>query len=296
MFAPAPSSASVKVLATVANAHGLKISHVYVARSYVRTENDMSGTTRWVWEHARKDRPPKFISQSGRQWAQSFVETVVEYGMEQCKSDLCVFCMVVDGKVKLIMAVRIDDIVIAGSDETYTGFHAALATKFPKNNLGELTCDTECDFKCDSQLGTLENTPKAVIESMLNRFGVNSSSDIPAIPGTELDAKEEDEFGGDWPYREAVGSLMWLSTMTRTGISNAVRAVVHHSHNPMETRRKVDLKIMAYLHGTKCLRLTYVRGSGFDLTSYIDADDADKSNDRRSVSGMVIPPGGAAVS
>ena len=46
--------------------------------------------------------------------------------------------MVVDGKVQLIMAVHVDDIVIAGSDESCRDFHAALVTKFPTNNLGEL--------------------------------------------------------------------------------------------------------------------------------------------------------------
>ena len=52
--------------------------------------------------------------------------------------------MVVDGKVELIMAVHVDDIVIAGSDETCRDFHAALTTKFPTNNLDELTWYTGC--------------------------------------------------------------------------------------------------------------------------------------------------------
>ena len=63
---------------------------------------------------------------------------MVEYGMEQCRTDPCVFRMVVDCKVQLIMAVHVDDIVIAGSDESCRDFHAALVTKFPTNNLGEL--------------------------------------------------------------------------------------------------------------------------------------------------------------
>ena len=99
---------------------------------------------------------------------------------------------------------------------------------------------------------------------MLTRFGVNSSSDIPATPGVELCLTEEGDSKGDWPYREAVGSLMWLSTMTRPDISNAVRAVARHSHNPTDRHLKAGFKIMAYLHGT--------RGSGLDLTVFNDAD------------------------
>ena len=204
--------------------------------------------------------------------------------------------MVMDGKVQLIMAVHVDDIVIAGSHETCRNFHAALTAKFPTNNLGELTWYTGCAFKRNWELGTFEITQEAFVESMLNHFGVNSSSDLPATPGVERGPREEGEPKGDWTYREVVGSLMWLSTMTRPDISNAVRAVACHSHNPTDRQWKTVLKIMAYLHGTRGMKMIFVRGSGLDLTAYSDADYADKSNDKRSVSGTVITLGGAAVS
>ena len=185
------------------------------------------------------------LKKSGRQWAGLLIATVVEYSMEQCRIDPCVFRMVVDGKVELSMAVHVDDIVIAGSNETCRYFHAALTTKFPTSNLGELTWYTGCAFKRNWELGTLEITQKAFVERMLNRFGVNSSSDIPVTPGVELCPREEGEPKGDWPHTEAVGSVMWLSTMTRPDISNAVRAVARHSHNPTDRHWKTVLKIMA---------------------------------------------------
>ena len=46
---------------------------------------DMSGKT------VRLNRSLHGLKQSGRQWAGLLVETVVEYGMEQCTTDLCVF-------------------------------------------------------------------------------------------------------------------------------------------------------------------------------------------------------------
>ena len=142
------------------------------------------------------------------------------------------FRVVVDGKVALIMAVHADDTVIAGSDETCRDFHAVLVRKFPTNNLGELTWYTGCSFECGWELGALEITQNTFIESMPKGFGVNSSSDIPATPGVELDLREEGKVGGGWSYRGNVGSLLWLSTILRPGIPNAVRAVARHSHNP----------------------------------------------------------------
>ena len=134
---------------------------------------DMSGKI------IRLNRSLYGLKQSGRQWAGLLVETVVEFGMEQSRADPCVFRMVMDGKVELIMAVHVDDIVIARSDKTCRDSHAALITKFPTNNLGELTWYTGSAFKRNWELGTLEITQMAFVESMLNRFGVNSFSESP---------------------------------------------------------------------------------------------------------------------
>ena len=126
---------------------------------------------------------------------------------------------------------------------------------------------------------------------MINRWGVNSFSDTLVTPGVELIPREEGELKRDWPYREAVGSLMWLSSMMRPDISNAVRAVARHYHNPTDRHWKAVLNIMAYLHGTRGMGLAFSRGSGLDLTACSDADYADKSNDRRSVWGTAISLG-----
>ena len=67
--------------------------------------------------------------------------------MEKYRTDPCVFRMVVDGKVELIMAVHVDGIMIAGSDEARRDFHAALNTKFHTKDLGELTWYSGCALK-----------------------------------------------------------------------------------------------------------------------------------------------------
>ena len=51
---------------------------------------DMSGKI------VRLNRSPCNLKQCGRQWAGLLVETVVECGTEQCRTDPCVLRMVVD--------------------------------------------------------------------------------------------------------------------------------------------------------------------------------------------------------
>ena len=89
---------------------------------------------------------------------------------------------------------------------------------------------------------------------------------------------------------------MWSATMTRPDISNAVCAVPCKSHNPTDGHWKAVMKIITYLHGSRGLGLTFVRSSRLGLTTSSDADYADESNDRRSVSGTVVTLGSTAVS
>ena len=89
---------------------------------------------------------------------------------------------------------------------------------------------------------------------------------------------------------------MWLVVMSRLDIANAVRAVARHSINPTERHWKAVLQIIRYLLGTKDLGITFERRSGLDLSLFTDSDCAEKANDRRSVSGIAVVLGNAAVS
>ena len=118
---------------------------------------------------------------------------------------------------------------------------------------------------------------------------------IPANPLNELGPRTEDDPGGKWPYREAVGNLLWLSNMTLPDIANAVRVAARHSHNPGKGRWNAVLKILSYLRGTKGRGLTFTRGQGLGVSVYVDADYAKKVKDRRSVSGAAVMCGGVCV-
>ena len=150
-----------------------------------------------------------------------------------------------------------------------------------------------CGIERDVELGTIKLSQEAYVESLMKRFDVQSISDIPASPDANLGPNEP---GGDWPVREAVGSLTWLSNMTRPDIINAVRVVARYAHEPTEILWQVIMKILSYLNGTKSPGITYVQGSGLSLNMYADKDYINKDNDRRSVSEIAVTLGGTAVS
>ena len=64
----------------------------------------------------------------------------------------------------------------------------------------------------------------------------------------------------DVPFREIVGSLMWIANQTRPDIKYAVRTVARFSHDPTLTHYKVAQKILEFLNATSDLGLNIQEG------------------------------------
>ena len=55
-------------------------------------------------------------------------------------------------------------------------------------------------------------------------------------------------------------------------------------------------QLLKRLKGTNKLGLVFSKGCGWKLSVYVDSDDTDKANDRRSMSGVAVMLEGIAVS
>ena len=96
------------------------------------------------------------------------------------------------------------------------------------------------------------------VESMVKRFDVKKATKIPAASGVPTLSKANELWNPEkkgelrkFPYREAVGALMWTVTMTRPDIACAVRAVAGFCENPGPAHKKVVMKVLRYLLHTK---------------------------------------------
>jgi len=89
------------------------------------------------------------------------------------------------------------------------------------------------------------------------------------------------------PYRELVGSLMYLSTMTRPDISYALSSCSRHCHNPRDGHWSAAKKILAYLKGTRDTKLILGGAGEWNLHGYADANFGVEEN-RRSQTGYVF--------
>ena len=221
-------------------------------------------------------------------------------GTEQSKADPCVFVKVVDGEVTLIVCVYVDDLLIAVTAKKdkarFDAFYAQLKEEFSVNDMGDLSWYLGCAFERDKMEGVMKMTRTAFVDSLVYCFDIQYKTQTLASVEFDLGPKRIHEKGGDWPYKQTVGSLLWISGITRPDIASALRAVARHAHNPAARHCKVVRKIIVYFKATEDLGVVFRWRSDLKLSLFADADYAYRCNDRRSVSGVAFMLRNTAVS
>lgn len=89
-------------------------------------------------------------------------------------------------------------------------------------------------------------------------------------------------------YQQAIGSLMWISTISRPDITTAVHIAARFSTKPAKRHWSFVQRILRYLRGTSHFGLKFTKGDGLKLLAYSDADYAGDRDTRKSTSGVLI--------
>ena len=142
----------------------------------------------------------------------------------------------------------------------------------------------------------------AYIEALCVRFGLENArtSSTPLPPGIDLTPGTphiSSTFCSDQEkktYRELIGSLMYLSVMTRPDITYAVSVLSQHLEKPSITHLEFARRVLRYAKGTKNLQLV-LGGENMTISAYSDADWASQLH-RHSISGFTLIFGNSAVS
>ncbi|CAB1120782.1 unnamed protein product [Ectocarpus sp. CCAP 1310/34] len=116
---------------------------------------------------------------------------------------------------------------------------------------------------------------------------VDASGPSQSLPDPQLRPKIDDQPAVDKPVREAIGCLMWTK-LTRPDIALPLNKLEKIAHSPTGRIWNALVRIMSYLNFTKDFGITYVRGSGLDLSVFVDASYADNEVDRRSTTGLAV--------
>jgi hypothetical protein len=233
------------------------------------------------------------LKQAPRLWHHRLDEVLIKFGLKNCAADRCIYIRRTPDETTIVIA-HVDDGIAASSKRsvlvdigTHLGAEFIMHTVPPTRYIG-------LNMSRDRPKKRIFVSQSHMIEKLSSRFGMSNlaSKSIPADPSIRLIANKSPKSEGEkttspYPYREAVGALLYLALMTRPDISYAVGQVSKYCQNPNESHWNAVTQIFAYLNGTMDFGI-WLGGERTGLIGYTDADYAGDKNDYRSTSGSIF--------
>ena len=222
------------------------------------------------------------LKQAPRCWYQRCADFLANIGLYPSHSDPCVFIgTVLDTLV--ILPLYVDDGLVASERIEAVKYvlkeiknEFAIQVNVPETYVGiQITKTQEGLFLSQSQY----------TEGIRQKFCMEESSSVsvPMQPSTDLTVSAESE--ENFPYRELIGSLLFLARVTRPDIAFAVGKLSQFLHCYDRKHWEAAKTVVKYLKGTVEMGLQYKHSENFKLRIFTDSDYAGDHLDRKSTSG-----------
>jgi hypothetical protein len=235
------------------------------------------------------------LKQGSHDWHDLAKAHMISEGFSQSKIEPCIFWKWDAGEELVMVALYVDDFDIAVDNPTtigklVDGFQAVFPCKTQKGDLYLGMVITDCEN------GDVEISQDSCIDGLLKLLGLESCAPVstPAVPNRRLvKALLPDDSVKSFPYRAAVGTLLWLARCSRPDIFFAVNQLASHSSCFNTEHVQAVKHCVRYLKGTRHLRLRLRSGApALILRAYADADFAGEPQENdlgmHSLSGCLI--------
>ncbi|XP_058810842.1 uncharacterized protein LOC131675743 [Phymastichus coffea] len=230
---------------------------------------------------------------SPKKWNQRFSTEVEKLGLQRDINEPCLFTYRKNG-VMILLILYVDDILLAGNNSNKINeVKRHLSSVFKMKELGEPKEYLSIQITRDREAKQIMLSQSKYTKKVLERFNMNESKpqNTPMITrqvkarNNKNMEKAKQPGKPEFPYREAIGSLMYLANVIRPDIALAVNLLARKQSNPT-IEDWIDVKrIMRYLRGSSDLGLIY-RGVTENLEVFTDTSFRDNA-DSSSTSGMV---------
>jgi hypothetical protein len=236
------------------------------------------------------------LKQAPLKWNQCFSNCLIREGLEPTKCERCIFK---NESNSLFLAIFVDDGILIGKDKgEMKTLLEKLCTEFevkidynPKYFLGM------CIERTDDQI-KLKQSKYA--EQVVCTYNMNDAkiSETPIDNGYNVVNSNNKSEEINFPYREAVGSLLYLSNKTRPDISLAVNILSRKVEKPASNDINCVKRTLRYVKGSMNKGVSYKisKNDANVLECYCDADYAGDEESRKSTTGYVIFYAGGPIS
>lgn len=219
------------------------------------------------------------LTESPKCWNERIDNFLKEKGFNRSGYDSCLYFT-----NKTWILIYVDDILIIGEEkEIIEEFKREFKAKY----LGKMVKFLGMEILYNIDKITIKQTQ--MIEKILTTFNMTECKTMSSPMETRFDPKLEENEIINVPYRQLIGSLLYLTMTSRPDISYAVSLLSRYLDKPNENLWKAGKRIIRYLKGTKEKGLLFRRSDEEEvLWGYSDADWAGDKEERKSVSGAFI--------
>ncbi|KAK2577584.1 hypothetical protein KPH14_000901, partial [Odynerus spinipes] len=232
------------------------------------------------------------LKQAGRQWNHTIDVSLKKLGLVASSADPCVYYK---GNIKnlLLVIVYVDDtLIFSRSLDEIISTKTRLSERFELKDLGEVQYCLGIRFVKRKDEITLSQV--GYINDLLNKYNMNYANPVSTPMEQGLKLNDEKESTQKLPFRELLGSLMYLAMATRPDIAYAVSHLSQFNNCFGKIHWNAAKRILRYLKGTTNYGLTY-KANKEPIVGYVDADWGGSTKDRRSYTGFVYILSGAPI-
>ncbi|KAF6202186.1 hypothetical protein GE061_004584 [Apolygus lucorum] len=232
------------------------------------------------------------LKQSSLNWNRRLTDFLKKKGLFPLKNEPCIF---INETKTIIMAIYVDDGAVFANDKNQLDeILIGLKKEFeitifdnPKNFVG---------FEISLTPNNLKLNQASYIQRLLEKYEMNDANSVrtPMVTQNQQNQKFEEM---KFPFREMVGSLLYVSSKTRPDLAYSVGYSSRHLENPSEQDFANVKRSLRYLNGTKNEGISFSKNNETDeLIAFCDSDFAGDPDTRRSTSGYAIFYSGGPVS
>lgn len=227
------------------------------------------------------------LKQASRAWNKKVDNCLISNGYQRSKIEPCMYIKNIN-KCKTIVTVYVDDFFIFSNDKIETkNLKQILSNKFSIKDLGEVKLCLGMNVNFNKDKGFVTLSQENYIDQLLSKFNLTDCKTVDTPMEIKLNVnKGEIDINSHVPYQQLIGSLMYLSVMTRPDISYSISFLSQFNNCYTKEHWEYAKRVLKYLKRTKCYGIKYCKEGNSEITGYVDADWAYNSVDRRSYTGM----------
>ena len=244
------------------------------------------------------------MKQGGCVWNKTLHTQLVNWHFIRLECEYCIYYRR-DANGIVIIGIHVDDFFMLGdSKHALSHFKTQLQTRWQISDGGPAHFHIGIAIERDRAARTLALSQTALIDRVVSQFGLTDAHPV-AIPfesGHYLlkdpSPRSDDEHAtmSRTPYRELVGSLMYLAIGTRPDIVFAVNQLCRFLDCYGKTHWEAAKRVVRYLKGTRDFRLVLGGEHVVRLLGYTDSDYALCPDTCRSTSGYCFSLGSGLIS